>query len=118
MIELHIVPVARPRMTRRDIWMQRPSVVKYWSYKDEIRASLKEKGYTPEETLHIEFHVPLPKSYSKKKKMELAGQPHRKRPDLDNFIKGWLDAVMEEDSVVHTIQAKKIWSLEGKIVIY
>ena len=54
----------------------------------------------------------------KKKKKELDGKFHDKRPDIDNLVKGVMDALYEEDSHIHTICCKKYWSLEPKMIIY
>jgi len=65
----------------------------------------------------IEFYLPLPKSYSKKKREELMGQPHEQKPDIDNLVKGLLDALLKEDKGVHTIIASKSWANNGMIVV-
>ena len=43
------------------------------------------------------------------------GQPHQVRPDLDNLIKAWCDALYQEDSVIWSIHATKFWSYKGSI---
>jgi len=116
-IEWNIDPVPKPRMTRRDSWKKRPVVERYYAFKDAIRAlAAKDKFVLPEE-YDIEFHVAMPKSWSNVRKLALDGRPHKSRPDLDNFIKAFQDALIDEDSYVHTIKAKKVWSQHGKIVI-
>jgi Holliday junction resolvase RusA-like endonuclease len=65
-------------------------------------------------TLNITFFMPIPKSTSKKKRLALIGQPHIKRPDLDNLIKYTLDVAQDvhlftDDSEIATIKAKKIY---------
>jgi Holliday junction resolvase RusA-like endonuclease len=60
----------------------------------------------------------MPKSWSKKKRNELNGKPHTQRPDLDNLIKAFKDALCEDDSHVHTYyNMRKIWGEDGKIII-
>jgi len=114
------IPVmGKPRMTRADRWKKRPVVLKYWRYKDKLKQLAKENDYTPGHTLDIEFLIPCPKSWSYKKVAEHAGEPHQQKPDLDNLLKGFMDCLMDEDKMVHTITATKKWMVggEGTIVI-
>ncbi len=108
-----IVPVAKPRMTRRDKWAKRPCVLKYWAYKAECKL----RGVTIESGDTVIFYIPMPKSWSKKKKEKFHCQPHRQKPDIDNLLKGIMDAVLVEDSHIHDIRAKKWWGYTGKIYI-
>jgi len=39
----------------------------------------------------------------------MLGEPHQSKPDIDNFLKGLLDAVFEDDSAVWSIWAEKRW---------
>ena len=115
-ITLNIAPVAKPRMTRRDKRPPvRPVVAKYWAFKDEI--TLKKNGFYLPDAFSVVFFVPMPKSWSKKKKALFMGQPHKQTPDLDNLIKGLGDAFKVDDSGIYHIHAKKIWWDEGKITI-
>ncbi|MCP4355657.1 MAG: RusA family crossover junction endodeoxyribonuclease [Proteobacteria bacterium] len=109
-----IVPVSKPRMTRSDKWKQRPCVLKYRSFKDLIREN---NVYLPESKYHVVFQVAIPKSWPKKKKALMLGQPHQQRPDKDNFEKALLDALFQEDSAVWDGRASKIWGKEGAIFI-
>tara|TARA_R100000406_G_scaffold95172_2_gene88741 strand:- start:582 stop:953 length:372 start_codon:yes stop_codon:yes gene_type:complete len=112
------VPImGKPRMTRADRWKKRPVVERYWRYKDELIRQAKDKNYKPGNTLDIEFCIPMPKSWSLKKKAEYAGEPHQNKPDLDNLLKGFLDCLMDEDKMVHTINARKTWMYEGRGLI-
>ena len=109
-----IDPVAKPRMTARDKWKQRPAVIKYRTFCDLARL-LKIK--VPAAGAHIVFHVPMPRSWSQKKQNQLDCQPHQQRPDVDNYLKALLDALFEEDSHVHDIRVSKIWALTGAIEV-
>lgn len=108
-----IVPVAKPRMTRSDKWKQRDCVMKYRAFKDECKLHNLE---VPEQS-DIIFVVPMPESWSNKKKERMNGAPHQQRPDLDNYIKATLDAVCNEDSHIWHLRAKKIWGDNGYIVV-
>ncbi len=80
--------------------------------------SLAEKsGYKVASELDIEFHIAMPPSWSKSKRQLMLGKPHQQRPDIDNLVKAFLDALCEEDSYVYDIRARKFWSNTGYILI-
>jgi len=108
-----ITPVSKCRMTRRDKWLKRPCVLKYRAFKDECR--LKNVKLYP--SMKILFYMPMPKSWSKKKREEMAGKPHQVTPDLDNILKGLMD-ILEDDSHIWDVHATKIWSTVGGMDIY
>lgn len=109
-----INPVAKPRMTQRDVWMKRPCVMKYRSFCDQVRDL---KIYLPECGYHVTFILPMPKSWSKKKKIEMAGKPHQQVPDKDNLEKALLDALFQDDSHIWDGRVTKIWGVKGGIVV-
>ena len=89
MSEYPITPVSKPRMTRRDRWRPfRPCVANYWNYKEEVilHNVMVTNGCS------VTFILPMPHSWAKKKKCELDGQPHTQTPDVDNLLKGLMDA--------------------------
>jgi hypothetical protein len=109
-----IDPMGKPRMVKSDSWKKRPVVERYWAFKDRCRAHgmrIGVYGY------HITFVVQMPKSWSMKKKMEMAGEPHQVRADVDNMLKAVLDACYSEDSVVFDIRVTKVWGWKGEIII-
>jgi len=117
-ITLKINPVAKPRMTQSDKWKKRPAVVKYWKYKDNLKLLCFLCRWKPSEELDITFVIPMPISWSKKKRVKYNDQPHKSRPDLDNLVKAFKDALLEEDSMVHTYEnIKKVWGREGQIIV-
>ena len=103
-------------MTQRDRWAKRQIVKDYFAFRDTVKQEIKrllalqnnndKKSW---EELDICFFIPMPKSWSKKKRSAMAGTPHKQRPDLDNYIKGLLDALLEEDCKVWRLSARKIW---------
>ena len=114
---LNVAPFAKPRMTQRDRWAKRQIVIDYFAFRDTEKQEIErllalqnnnDKNKSWEE-LDISFFIPMPKSWSKKKRSEMAGTPHKQRPDLDNYIKGLLDALLEEDCKVWRVSARKIW---------
>ena len=109
-----VEPVPKPRMTRRDKWTQRKCVQEYWRYKDLIRAK---KIELPEAGAWVIFVLPMPASWSKKKKEAYNLTPHKQRPDKDNLEKGLLDALFDEDSHIWDLRASKVWGYSGSIII-
>lgn len=100
-------------MTRSDVWKKRPAVVAYRAYGDELR--LKLPNYQLPEDVKVVFYLPMPRSWSKKKREAMDLQPHKQRPDVDNLIKGLFDHLAEEDSYIWRVQATKLWAETGAI---
>lgn len=118
MTEFKITPVAKPRMTRRDVWSKRRCVVSYFKFKDALVKLAKEKHFKLLDKYRVEFLMPMPVSWSINKKVIMAGKPHQCRPDLDNLLKSINDCLLKEDSCIWSIEASKIWWDEGKIIFY
>ena len=109
-----IKPVPKPRMTQRDKWAKRPAVLRYRAFCDEVRAN---EVKLPEDGSIVTFVMPMPKSWSKKKKDEMDGAPHQQKPDLDNLVKALGDACYTEDCKIHCIAARKVWGVEGQLIV-
>lgn len=112
-----IVPVGKPRMTRNGIYNKgriKPAIARYNRFKDEVRlrrVQLRTSG------AHVTFVLPMPASWSKKRRADLDGKPHQAKPDIDNLQKALLDALFEDDSGVWDLRATKVWGDEGAIII-
>lgn len=122
-IYLPITPVPKPRMTQRDKWAKRPCVLRYRDYCDALREAWPKlpDGHRqpfPASGYHAIFHLPMPKSWSKKKKAQMNGQPHQQKPDKDNLEKALLDALCADDSYIYDGRVSKYWSDAGYIQIY
>jgi Holliday junction resolvase RusA-like endonuclease len=113
-MRISVDPVAKPRMTRRDKWAVRPSVARYRAYADALRA---EHSRELQGTVSLVFHIPMPKSWSRSKRDAMCGEPHRSKPDVDNLIKGVLDALLPDDRVVWRVTAEKRWADEGSVEV-
>lgn len=100
-------------MTRRDKWAKRPVVMRCWAFREAVRQS----GIKITDNSFITFGMPMPPSWSKKKKAEFDGNPHRNKPDADNIIKNVFDALFQEDSHISQIHCRKIWAYEGFIEV-
>lgn len=112
----NITPTPKPRMTIRDKWLNppRPHVQRYWDFKDEVRKANIE---LPECNFRVTFYLPMPKSWSKKKKDTMNLEPHQQKPDKDNLEKALLDAIFDDDSHIWDSRVTKRWSYEGGICI-
>ena len=63
----------------------------------------------------------VPASYSNKKKKELIGQPHTKRPDIDNIVNIILDSLnklaYKDDNQIAKLEVEKLYGEEEKIIL-
>lgn len=100
--------VAKPRMTIGDRWKKRKCVQEYWAFKAHLIKHCKGVEVTGD--IQLIFAMPIPKSLSKKKQKALVSTPHMKRPDMDNLLKGFQDAIFPEDGHVWRVQMQKIYS--------
>lgn len=121
-ITISIIPIGKPRMTRADTWKKRPAVVRYYDYADKLRSLLS--NYTtaliyPDNTLTVDFYLPLTPGWTKKKKEQYRGNRHHLKPDIDNIEKGFMDITLPAgDSQVWAKCTRKFWADEGAIVIH
>jgi Holliday junction resolvase RusA-like endonuclease len=114
MMFIDIVPMGAVRYNHAARW--RPDWMKYQQWKDDLR--ILSRLYRPPAELSLTFTLPMPKSWSKKKRLEMDGQPHQQKPDLDNLIKAFKDALCEDDAYVHTYRnMHKVWGAEGSILV-
>ncbi|WNP36369.1 RusA family crossover junction endodeoxyribonuclease [Enterobacter kobei] len=109
-----ITPVGKPRMTRSDKWKERPPVVRYRMFCDEVRMH---DIHVPESGAHITYVMPMPESWSKKKRALMHGKPHQQKPDIDNLTKALLDALFDDDAHIWDVRTTKIWGETGMIII-
>lgn len=115
----NIEPKPAIRMIRSDKWKKRPIVEKYFAYKNELNNMAISQKFKCDGVIGLEFHLQMPKYWSKKKKELLLYQPHCQTPDLDNLIKGVLDSLFYQDNFIHQLiePTRKIWANEYKIII-
>jgi Holliday junction resolvase RusA-like endonuclease len=128
-IIIFVDPIAKPRMTRRDVWLNppRPCVVKYRLFRDMINtwimANPKEYKLLTDWLLSgpkITFVMKLRESATKEMKDALIGKPVTvsRRNDLDNLEKSFYDCILpNDDSGVWQHWTRKIWGENGCIII-
>lgn len=116
-IRLPICPVPAPRQTRSDRWKARDCVIRYRDFRDELIWMWGDRQL--EIPSRVTFILPMPPSWSKKKRLAHDGQPHLPKPDADNLLKAFLDGLYRDknDSVVHSIWPRKRWGEVGEIIV-
>jgi len=111
-----ITPMAKPRMVQSDKWKKRSVVMRYWDFKAELLRQ-RDGFIMPESGYHATFIIPMPKSWSKKKRLAMNGQPHKTKPDKDNLEKALLDALETDDAHIWDGRVTKVWGKAGIIII-
>lgn len=106
-------PKPRPRRSSRHGKIHTYTPPAYKKFKADCQRLLMSCTETPV----FVFWIPMPPSWSKKKKREMFGTPHRQTPDLDNLEKAVLDAIFSDDSKVWAMLAYKYWGYDGAIDI-
>lgn len=116
---LPVKPNTSPRMTQRDKWQNPPRkcVAQYRAYKAALGAAWPAGVLFPTDVVIVRFCIPMPDSWSKKKKEEMNGQRHESKPDIDNLLKALFDAILIEDKTISGVFAEKRWTKEGSIQI-
>lgn len=110
---VRVEPMGAPRMTQSDKWKKRPVVLRYFAFKDAVRAAVGPLDSVPDE-IHLRFHIPMPDSWPQSKKDKMSGAPHRCRPDYDNLCKIWGDSLFEEDGGIWRGSQEKLWCKRGE----
>lgn len=110
-----IVPVPKPRMTRRDSFKgkKRPAVARFYAFRDQIR--YQTKGKIPTRGLWVIAWMPIPKS---RRGEIIAGTLHEQTPDADNVLKALGDSWFHDDSVISDVRITKIWGNQGMIEVW
>lgn len=119
---IHTDPVPAPRMTRADRWRglpgskvsRRPCVQRYFEYRYTLQRAIGDLPIVPDE-LHAVFHFAMPESWSKTRRQQMDGQPHRQRPDGDNCVKAVQDSLFLEDGAVWKGSYEKWWSVHARV---
>lgn len=113
-----IDPIPAPRMTQSDKWKKRKCVIEYFGYKRAIYVESLINGYKLGPILNICFVIPMPPSWSKKKRAEMLAMPHQQKPDRDNLLKAFQDAFSQDDSHVWDGRTIKLWGEVGAIYVF
>jgi Holliday junction resolvase RusA-like endonuclease len=109
MIKLSVPPAPKPRMTQSDKWHPTDAAERYWTFKDNLNLAAREAGFELGEAFRVVFLMPVPASWSKRKRAAIHGRRHTQRPDTDNLVKAVKDALLARDEQVWCEYATKIW---------
>jgi Holliday junction resolvase RusA-like endonuclease len=104
-------------MTRSDAWNLRPAVASYWHYRDSIRLAAQKIRFQLKSSIDIVFLLPMPTSWSRKKKDAMRAFPHQQVPDTDNLLKAFCDALSDNDSHIWNQRGSKFWWDVGAIIV-
>lgn len=84
-------------------------ILKYWDYKRALKILAEEQKFVmPESEGWVKFYLPMPPSWSKKKKREMCFTLHKKKADKDNLEKGFLDSLGEDKGIADS-RSSKFW---------
>lgn len=124
-----VIPMGAVRMSQSDKWKTNPNhvdpkkrereaVTRYRHFKNVIRKQAEEMKFELKGVLEIVFLVPMPSTWSEKKKQRENKKPVKTRPDTDNYVKAFMDALSKEDGYVWKINSQKRYAFKGSILVY
>ena len=124
-----IIPMGAVRMTKSDKWKtnpnhidpkkrQRKPVTQYFNYKNTLLWQGKSMGFEIGKCFDAVYFIPMPDSWSNKKKERMNGLPCEVKPDTDNITKGIKDTFSKNDSDIWFERAEKRWAYKGSIIIF
>ena len=124
-----IIPVGAVRMTKRDtiftnpnhidpLKRQRKAVTMYFAYKNILTTQALSLKFTLNKVFEVVFLIPMPDSWSAKKKDRMNGFPCEVKPDTDNLTKALKDTLRKNDSDIWWEKAQKRWAYKGSIIIF
>lgn len=124
-----IIPMGAPRMSSSDRWKTNPNhldpdkrqreiVTKYFRYKDNLILQANQMNFKLGKFLDAVFILPMPDSWSEKKKIKYNATLCEVKPDTDNIIKGICDTFRKNDSDISKKHAEKRWGYVGSIIIF
>lgn len=118
-IRINPIPASRPRVTPGGTY----HLKKYANFRREMRTILSDiKGSLLEGTLYgdLVFHVGMPESWTKKKKIAKNKCYCDNNADIDNYCKAALDSFngiyYMDDSQIVMLRARMFWATLPRIV--
>lgn len=120
-----IIPMGAVRMSSSDRWKTNPHHVdpdkrqrQYFNYKDTLVKQGLLLKFNLQKTLDVVFILPMPASWSEKKRIRMNALPCEVKPDTDNMVKAVCDAFKKNDSDIWLKHAQKRWGYAGAIIIF
>jgi Holliday junction resolvase RusA-like endonuclease len=92
----------------------------YFDYKRQVKELFDKCGLKeyPAENIWWKFFIPMPKSWSQKKRNKHNFEKHLSKPDRGNLEKSVEDSLSVKDQVNWDSRASKFWSETGYIEIH
>jgi Holliday junction resolvase RusA-like endonuclease len=120
-----VEPMGAVRTTQKQKFVDKRAI-RYHQYKSDIALMAAARKIKPIQAgnpviiRELVFYMPIPQSWSNKKKQEAIGQPHIKKPDIDNLVKGLFDSLngiawADDNQVYEMHNVKKIYGEEPGI---
>lgn len=100
------------RIYKEDYYVNRKRyMLTYYDYKRKVKELFLESGLRefPTNGAWFKFYVPMPKSWSKKKKNLYCFECHQSTPDASNFHKALEDSCSVKDRINWDYRASKWW---------
>jgi len=124
-----VIPIGAPRMTQSDKWKtnpnhpnplkrQRKSVTQYFAFKQSLKLQANLMQFELKNALDAVYLIPMPNTWSNKKKERMNGLPCEVQPDTDNITKAVKDTLRKNDSDIWYEKAEKRWAYNGSIIIF
>ena len=124
-----VIPIGAPRMTQSDKWKTNPNhpdpkkrqrkvVTQYFAFKTLLQLQSKQLNFELGNILDAVYLIPMPNSWSNKKKERMNGLPCEVKPDTDNITKAVKDTLRKNDSDIWYEKAEKRWAFNGSIIIF
>jgi Holliday junction resolvase RusA-like endonuclease len=124
-----VMPMGAVRMTQSDRWKTNPNhpdpnkrqrevVRRYFKFKNDLFIQALAMRFELSHFLDAVYFIPMPQSWSEKKRKAMVGMPCKVKPDTDNITKAIKDALKVEDGDVWWEKAEKRWAYLGSILIY
>ncbi len=104
---------ARPRVTRGHTYMPDS----YTAARDALRLMFGAVTVAPPWSLEVTAVRAMPRSWSKRRRAEMAGAWCASKPDADNIAGAVMDALFEDDAAVVEVACRKVWGASGELRI-
>lgn len=111
-------PMPKPRMTQRDKWLPSKAAQRYFAWAELVGLMGRRLMLAPigrPVVIGVDFHMPMPKSWTRKHQATMFGQVHTNKPDIKNLIAGVEDALnkiawRDDSLIVGYEQSRKFWT--------
>lgn len=124
-----VIPIGAPRLTQSDKWKtnpnhidplkrQRKTVTQYFAFKNALQLQANLMKFELGQAFEAVYLIPMPNTWSNKKKERMNGLPCEVKPDTDNITKAVKDTLRKNDSDIWYEKAEKRWAYHGSIIIF